>query len=917
MSVNQQLSQPAQGLVNLDQYYPNVSLLLHMNGSNGSTTFTDSSLYPKTVTALGTAQVSTTQSKFGNSSGYFDGSETAYLSTQTNTDFTLGSSNFTFEMWIYPVAGGGRCLFARRSAGWGVGDYIFSINLSDGSIAFYSYEYDSGGAVPLIGGTGLTLNTWQHIVLQRSGNAWAIYRNGITIVTATRSTSLANNGFPFLIGQDDSPFFGAYSGYMADFRFTKGVARYTSNFNPPGAPFPDNSYSKFYSDPDYSSVSLLLHGDGSNGGTTFTDNSRFTRTPSAISNAVTSTTQKKFGVASIYMPAVTAGQLRYASSTDFNISGVNFTIEMWFYQTGGVRSLLCRRDTVGGGFTGGWVLTAGEIRANINGVWNDGQISWTAPGLNSWNHIAWVMSGTTMSVYLNGTLVGTKTSVTTISDIATTLDFGQASNGGENVYQGFIDDFRFTRGVARYTSDFTPPAAPHPNLGVQSNWIDNIYADQYYGNTVLLAHLDGANGGTTTIDSSPQRSTISVSGTAQTSTTVAKWGASSGYVNVSGGFSTTNFVYTFTGNFTVECWIYLVTSPAVPHDIVKIGSESSGRYVWYLNSAVLTSNLFGSPSNPTYGTLNLSTWYHLAFVRVGSTITVYVNGISAGTDTQAGTLGNDGTLNFLSGSSFTAYIDDLRITKGVARYTSNFTPPTAPFPNLAPPGYDPFYQRTSLLLHMDGSNGSTTFTDNSPTPNSITRVGTPTISSSIVKYGSGSGVFNGTSDYLTISPVSAFDFNTENFTIEAWIYPTELGTQNRYIFSIAESLVGNFAYTYFGVLANGTLTAWVQPTTGGGGSAVSSGAGAISTNTWTYVTLTRQGTSAFIFINGVLVNQTSSWLTYPSAKVQFVAVGAIANGYTDSTVGRFSGYIDDLRITKGVARYTANFQPPTGPFPNR
>lgn len=892
MAVNQQFSAPAHGLVNLDQYYPNVSLLLHFDGSNGSTTFTDSSIYPKTASGVGNAQISTAQSKFGGSSLFLDGTGD-YLTIGSDTSLVFGTGDLTVECWLYQTAATSFNLFTFASQQWCV---YYAAGTS--SLRFYD------GTTDRITGGSVTLNTWTHIALSRRSGVVRLYINGTqTGLTYTESV-IANLGA-------GTTYIGYYpadvsvTGYIDEFRATKGVARYTSNFNPPGAPFPDNSYNKFYSDPDYSSVSLLLHGDGSNGGLTFTDNSRFTRTPSAISNAVTSTTQKKFGVASIYTPAVTANQLRYASSSDFNISGVDFTIELWFYRTGGQTALVCRRDPGISGFTSGWVLNTNGIRANINGVWSDTQITWADPGLNTWNHIAWTVSGTTMRVFLNGVLAGTKTSVTSINDTAATLDFAQSAAGGENLYQGFIDDFRFTRGVARYTSNFTPPAAPHPNLGVQSNWIDNIYADQYYGNTVVLLHCDGANSGTTFIDSSAQRNAVTNT-SAVTSSTVVKWGSTSGFFNAPALLEMSNTVFTFPGDFTVELWLYLSTSTASNQDIVTLGTESSGRYVWFINSGVLKSNLFGSGSIPTYGTLNLTTWYHLAFVRAGSTITVYINGVSGGTDTQAGTLGSNSYVKTMSGVN--GYIDDLRITKGVARYTAAFTPPAAPFPNLAPPGYDPFYQRTSLLLHMDGANGGTTFTDNSPTPKTVTPVGTAQTSTSIVKYGSASAYFpGGINNYLTVTTGEEFNFGLADFTIECWAYVINYAAERAIL------------YKYVTWTANIDFALRVDQTTGLVRFVAGDGAllgilsdSAITQNVWVHIAVTRSAGTTRMFINGIMQTATSTVSTSIPNDSNTLYIGTY-DGFNSA----YYGYIDDLRITKGIARYTANFQPPTGPFPNR
>jgi hypothetical protein len=219
-----------------DEYIANVSLLLHMDGSNGSTTFTDSSSNALTVTANGNAQISTAQSKFGGASGYFDGNGD-YLSATQNAAYAFGTGDFTVEAWIYPTsfAATYQTIAATRglagvSTGW-------SCSLvSDGSLILYTNGFAYTGTV-----TGaVTLNAWSHIAMVRSSGNFQVYVNG----TANRSSSVAlTNDFTlqtFWVGIVGGNASGEpFTGYIDDLRITKGVARYTANFTAPTAPFPD------------------------------------------------------------------------------------------------------------------------------------------------------------------------------------------------------------------------------------------------------------------------------------------------------------------------------------------------------------------------------------------------------------------------------------------------------------------------------------------------------------------------------------------------------------------------------------------------------------------------------------------------------------------------------------------------------
>jgi len=215
----------------LDQDYRNVSLLLHGDGANGSTTIVDNSPTSKTVTAVGNAQISTAQSKFGGSSIAFDGTGD-YLTIPASADFSFGTENFTVEFWYYHLGGTDKGLFANNS-GSGVG-----VNFLVGALgSFRIYNGTSGGNVADFSASP-ALNTWQHVAVVRQSGTVTLYVNGAASGTANWAGVNAGNVATFSVG-------AAYgnarfaNGYMDEFRVTKNIARYTSNFTPPTAPFPD------------------------------------------------------------------------------------------------------------------------------------------------------------------------------------------------------------------------------------------------------------------------------------------------------------------------------------------------------------------------------------------------------------------------------------------------------------------------------------------------------------------------------------------------------------------------------------------------------------------------------------------------------------------------------------------------------
>lgn len=224
-----------------DPYYSNVVLLLHADGTNGSTSIVDNSGTPKTVTAVGNSIIATAQSKFGGSSLYFDGNGD-YVTTAENTGFDLTTNN-TFEAWVYPASIG---------TGQGVMGYTTNTHPFVGTMVSYVWFIQSDGTLRFAvnGADGSTQNTitttaiqagiWTHIAVVKNGTAVTQYINGISSSSST-ITNTGNTTGPdwnFRVGSyytDALPF----NGYIDEVRVTKGIARYTSDFTVPTAPFPD------------------------------------------------------------------------------------------------------------------------------------------------------------------------------------------------------------------------------------------------------------------------------------------------------------------------------------------------------------------------------------------------------------------------------------------------------------------------------------------------------------------------------------------------------------------------------------------------------------------------------------------------------------------------------------------------------
>lgn len=218
-----------------DPYASNVSLHLKMDGANGSTTFTDSSPNAIVVTAVGNAQISTTQSKYNGSAGYFDGTGD-YLSIPDSSAPVLGSSDWTIEAWIYiSTAKSFNCIYAKRQpGGYGFGLQIDGANTLSISVSTTGSSWALAGSSL---GAGYTAGSWIHVAVVRSGNTITGYKNGVSTGTQTLSGTIwPSTGYVAAVASglagDTSQDF---NGYIDNLKISS-FARYTSNFTSPPIP---------------------------------------------------------------------------------------------------------------------------------------------------------------------------------------------------------------------------------------------------------------------------------------------------------------------------------------------------------------------------------------------------------------------------------------------------------------------------------------------------------------------------------------------------------------------------------------------------------------------------------------------------------------------------------------------------------
>lgn len=890
-----------------DPYFANTIVQLHMDGTNGSQTFTN--IAGRAMRVYGTAQISTAQSKFGGGS-YLSASGAALsVSAPDSTFFNPAAGDFTMEAWVY-----------RKTATLGtvMGNYRHRIGYRGGCML----QVTAAGALRFANGDQTTItiistdgqipiNTWTHVAISRNGTSWRLFVNGqmVANVTATATVPAVDGVYAGAAGTvDEGPFdfrIGYYpsdvsitapfDGYIDEVRYTKGVGRYNANFAPAGSAFLDIGIND---DLNYPSVVLLMHMDGANNGTTFIDEKGHAVTRSGT--PVTSTATPLTGTASAVFARSTPDYLSIAASTDFQFAG-DFTIELTFQLT---LAAITNNAIIGNyvsNTTGHWYLRfqgANSLAWYVNGT---GVIAGSAGTLvlGQTYRVAMVRSGSTCTLYLDGVALGQTGTYSGVFGLSTLPIIVGARGTGAEPQSIIIDELRITNGVARYTGTYVPATTAFPST-----------FDPDYSKVLLLLHGEGANAGTAIVDQKGH--TITNSGVT-TSTAQFKVGKSSMLFNGSRLIfpPTSDFAFG-TGDFTVEGWFYQ-TSEAAYSTVLEIGDESSVNGVMFmLRPSGGGATLYcGSFSIATPCALNQ--WNHVAWVRQSGVLKIYVNGVANGSQAFTNnlnsltfvTVGGDqhygGHANYL----YKGHIDEMRVTSGLARYTANFTPTIVPFPEAEKSSGDVYANGVKSLLHFDGTNGSTSIVESTPSARVWTTGTGATLATAQKKFGVSSLAINGATTANVRCNDATFAPGTQDFTIEGWAYFSafvgtasgifHLGTNSSYLGAPATSLaVGLLGSSGFQMYAGNTNTNSTGVTP--------------ALNTWYHYALVRTAGTTKLYINGVQVASVADTVNYVGAYMSLGQINGIQ--YT------MNGYLDDFRYTIGVARYVANFTPPTSAYPD-
>ena len=674
-------------------------------------------------------------------------------------------------------------------------------------------------------------------------------------------------------------------------------------------------------DPYFEYTTLLLPGNGANAQTnsSFTDassnNFPITRYGNTTQGTFSPFSQTGWGN---YFSG-SSQYLTAPSNSAFNLGTNDFTIECWVYLTaysvnwsGYYTASIISRDANTGASSGRnyWV--------NLNGT----SSSWTglafaffsgstlslknesyAFSLNTWYNIAVVRSSGEVKFYVNGSLVGSGTTMSSAPNTnAIPLYIGQQGFSTlEYYFPGYISNLRLVNGVAVYTGNFTPPTSA---LTATQSAGTNISAITGTQTSLLTCQSNrfrdaSTNNFTITVNGSPSVQAFSPFNPTSSWSAVTNGG--SGYFDGTEDYLTTTITGGLgSGDFTMECWVYKVSLTNVNNSLMDfapglvLGYTSTTVYLYYGSMLI----------NPTV-TVPLNSWFHVAAVKNGGTLTLYVNGSSIGTYSDSNNysdqnlyIGRDKDGN----NDINAYVSNARIVKGTAVYTANFTPPTSPVTAIS---------GTAFLLNFTNAG-----IYDATSKNDLETVDGAKISTAQSKWGGSSMYFDGTGDYLIVNPQNLLNFGTGDFTIEAWIYTTNNATFQAIFTTAADTFSSN---TDWGILLDiGSTGAGILRGlfyNGNNSYSVASASTVVSTNTWTHVAFVKEsGNIAIYYGTSGTGNRAST--TSANFAPNFSSSWKPKIGYAQSSTTRFfNGYIQDLRISN-TARYTGStYTVPTAAFP--
>ena len=673
----------------------------------------------------------------------------------------------------------------------------------------------------------------------------------------------------------------------------------------------------------FENVTLLLPGNGTNGAqnNTFLDssNNNFTITRNGNSTQGTfspfSKTAGRWG-----LRTSDRSYLTIPASGDFDLISTDYTVEFFFYLNAFNTMSGSGNNLFGNAYAtanNGWSLEFGGSGTTVTSItfsaWNGGSRtnnSFTVSfNLGSWHHIAFVRSGSgagNLKLYINGVQAGSAQNAPTYSTAGSTFVLGSGAYTQNPTYSGnadyYISNVRITKSAV-YTSNFTTPTSELSAFGAttllicQSNRLIN----------------NGTNTGAISSATFSALASVQPFSPFPTLTTYASGtNGGSGYFDGTGDYLTvpdSTALNLETGDFTIELWFYVTMSSVNSPLICRFDGDASSRNelqfaIAYNSSGNLVLAAYQSTTNNdiTFTGVSINQWHHCALVRSGNSFYGYLNGVrNATTPTISGSLNNGGFPTWIGGyreggtfQYLNGFISNVRILKGTALYTgSTYTVPTAPLTAIT---------NTALLTNY--TNGGIIDTSMF---NNLETVGNAQISTTENKFGGSSIYFDGSGDYLVVRYNKWFGLldDQSDFTLEGWFYRTVVGT-GQFLLSTME-FTGT--YTGWSLVFNNTNTAGFFCYDSGNTPQSLTSTATVGLNTWAHVAVSRSGGTTRLFVNGVI--EATRATAFADTVTQSPLVMGLRPEFGDNV---YTGYMQYIRITKGVGRYTSNFTVSSVPF---
>lgn len=659
------------------------------NAVNNS--FDDKSTLDHTITANGNIR-QTTFSPY-RPGGYAEHFTNDRISYANHSSMQIGTQDFCMEAWIkLRTQGVNFERFITQQASWaqgGVKGVEFATEQT--GTPQLNIMIDGSSSTDFGYAHNIDKERWYHAVITRENGHARIFIDGVLENNAANTTNINGSGGTHFgtntAGTDQMDDF-----FIRDFRLciggvptdysTTSTTNDATIFTPPTAHITKTSQGATASEvkallfntpylqdnSDNTNASITLHSKG----VTIPDGPYDTLEYSAADHS-----------GSMHLDG-TGDYLTIADHADLDFGSSDWTIEGWYYPhvtpASSTAALFSKRANAYA--TDGVLLYFAGSNTNPSLLVDNGS-NWTPQVASSigftvkaWNHFAATKSGNDYKFFINGKQGISTTAATTTPDNTAAFAIGcMSADGNLPIPESNIADFRVVKGTAVYTAEFTPPTAPLTAIT----------------NTKLLVQSTDAG----IIDKSQSISTLTLQNGSKSSTAQTKYLSSSIdfttdlaeiYVQQDAAF--------FAGDFTIEAWIWSA-------NIDNGGTNNMAIFDWRptsTNGNYVLLWVYASSSTPGYyvngayriignTTLSDSTWHHVAVSREGSTHRMFIDGtLQTQTWTDSGTylmpanrpiIGNSGYHRTDTNFDFNGYMSDVRLTKGLARYTANFTPPSA------------------------------------------------------------------------------------------------------------------------------------------------------------------------------------------------------------------------------------------------